>query len=96
MCITVEVEDLPDKTPVEDLKVEDCVGIDFGILNYIHTGDGISIGGLDLEGHHRRLKREQRKLSRKERGSDNWEKRRKRAARLNAVSDARCWIFSTR
>ena len=84
VCITVEVEDenLPDKTPAEDLEADDCVGIDLGILNYIHTSDGISIDGLDLEEHYRRLKREQRKLSRKEHGSNNWEKQRKRVANV--------------
>ena len=84
VCITVEVEDeeLPDKTPAEDLEPEDCVGIDLGILNYIHTSDGISIDGLDLEEHYRRLKREQRKLSRKEHRSNNWEKQRKRVAKV--------------
>jgi putative transposase len=84
VCITIEVEDesLPDKTPAKELEGEDCVGIDLGILNYIHTSDGISINGLDLDEHYRRLKREQRKFSRKEHGSNNWEKQRKRVAKV--------------
>lgn len=78
----LEVEDtaLPEKPDVNDLDVEDCVGIDLGITNYIYTSDGDSVDWLDLSGEYDRLRREQRSLSRKEHGSNNWEKQRREVA----------------
>jgi putative transposase len=71
---------LPDKPSVEELDAEDCVGVDLGILNYIHTSDGLSVGRLDLEGEYDRLRKAQRALSRREEGSENWERARCRVA----------------
>jgi putative transposase len=78
----LEVEDatLPEKPGVDDLNVEDCVGIDLGITNYIYTSDGDSVDWLDLSDEYDRLCREQRSLSRKEHGSNNWEKQRRAVA----------------
>lgn len=75
-------EALPDKPPVENIDIEDCVGVDLGIQNYIHTSDGLSVGRLDLEDEYDRLQREQRSLSRKERGSANWERQRREVAKV--------------
>ena len=80
----LEVEDaaLPEKPDVDDLNAKDCVGIDLGINNYIYTSDGDSVGWLDLSDEYDRLRREQRSLSRKEHGSNNWEKQRREVAKV--------------
>ena len=74
--------DLPEKPPVDSLDTSNSVGIDLGILNYIHTSDGKTVDWLDLEDEYERLRREQRKLSRKERGSNNYEKQRREVAKV--------------
>ncbi|OSO88141.1 putative transposase [Halorubrum ezzemoulense] len=74
--------DLPEKPDVESLDASNSVGIDLGILNYIHTSDGKTVDWLDLENDYERLGREQRKLSRKEKGSNNYEKQRVEVAKL--------------
>jgi putative transposase len=56
------------------------VGIDVGILKYAHDTDGTAVESLDLSEERDRLEREQRKLSRKEHRSNNWEKQRRRVA----------------
>ncbi|MDT3435530.1 transposase [Haloarcula sp. 1CSR25-25] len=78
----IEVEDtaLPEKPNVDDLDAEDCVGVDLGISNYIYTSDGDSVDWLNLSDEYDRLRREQRSLSRKEHGSNNWEKQRREVA----------------
>ncbi|WP_323173684.1 transposase [Natrialba sp. PRR66] len=80
----LEVEDnaLPKKPDVDDLYAEDCVGVDLGINNYIYTSDGDSVDWLDLSDEYDRLRREQRSLSRKEHGSNNWEKQRREVAKV--------------
>lgn len=79
----LEVEDtaLPEKPDVDDLDVEDCVGVDLGIQNYIYTSDGDSVDWLDLSDEYDRLRREQRSLSRKEHGSNNWANQRREVAK---------------
>jgi len=80
----LEVEDatLPEKPDVDDLDTEDCVGVDLGITNYIYTSDGDSVDWLDLSDKYDRLRREQRSLSRKEHGSNNWENQRQAVAKV--------------
>ena len=63
---------------------EKCVGIDVGILKYAHDTDGTAVGSLDLSNERDRLEREQRKLSRKQHGSNNYEKQRRRVAECHA------------
>ncbi len=60
---------LPEKPPVDSLDANNSVGIDLGIQNYIHTSDGKTVDWLDLDDECERLRREQRKLSRKDHGS---------------------------
>ena len=55
-----------------------------GILKYAHDTDGTAVGSLDLSDERDRLEREQRSLSRKEHGSNNWEKQRRRVAECHA------------
>ena len=74
--------DLPEKPAVDSLDTSNSVGIDLGILNYIHTSDGKTVDWLDLEDEYERLRRERRKLSRKEKGSNNYEKQRKKVAKV--------------
>ena len=74
--------DLPGKPDVDSLDTSNSVGIDLGILNYIHTSDGKTVDWLDLEEDYDRLRREQRKLSRKEKGSNNYEKQRREVAKV--------------
>ncbi len=74
--------DLPEKPTVDSLNTSNSVGIDLGIRNYIHTSDGKTVDWLDLENDYELLRREQRKLSRKEHGSNNWEKQRREVAKV--------------
>ncbi|MFC7115687.1 RNA-guided endonuclease InsQ/TnpB family protein [Natronoarchaeum sp. GCM10025703] len=73
---------LPEKPDVDSLDASNSVGIDLGILNYIHTSDGKTVDWLDLEDDYERLRCEQRKLSRKEKGSNNYEKQRREVAKV--------------
>jgi putative transposase len=75
--------DLPAKPDVDSLDESNSVGIDLGILN-IHTSDGKTVDWLDLEDDYKRLRREQRKLSRKQEGSSNYEKQRKQVAKVKS------------
>jgi putative transposase len=75
--------DLPEKPDVDSLDTSNSVGIDLGIQNYIHTSDGKTVDWLDLEDEYERLRREQRKLSRKEKRSNNYEKQRREVAKVN-------------
>ncbi|NNC25086.1 transposase, partial [Salinisphaera sp. USBA-960] len=48
----------------------------------IHTSDGKTVDWLDLGDEYEQLRREQRKLSRKEQGSNNYEKQRLTVAKI--------------
>jgi putative transposase len=76
--------DTPEKPPVEAIDPDNCVGIDLGILSFIHDSDGRSVSRLDLSAGRERLEREQRSLSRKQRGSNNWQKQRRTVASVHA------------
>ncbi len=80
-CIDVEE---PKKPAIEDIDPEDTVGLDLGVLNFIHDSNGRSVGRLDLSDDRERLEHEQRSLSRKEHESKNWEKQRRRVAEVHA------------
>ncbi|MFU8867902.1 RNA-guided endonuclease InsQ/TnpB family protein [Natronococcus sp.] len=74
--------DLPEKPALDELDSSNSVGIDLGILNYVHTSDGKTVDWLDLEDEYDRLRREQRNLSRKQKGSNNYEKQRREVAKV--------------
>jgi putative transposase len=76
--------DALEKPAVEEIDPTDCVGIDLGILSFIHDSDGRSVSRLDLSADRERLNREQQSLSRKQRGSNNWEKQRRTVASVYA------------
>jgi len=84
VSLGLETDDanLPEKPGVESLDASNSVGIDLGIQNYIHTSDGKTVDWLNLEDEYDRLRREQRKLSRKEQGSNNYEKQRREVAKV--------------
>jgi putative transposase len=72
----VEGKEEPEKPENPDRRV----GIDVGILKYAHDTDGRAVGSLDLQEDRERLKREQRSLSRKQQGSNNWREQRLQVA----------------
>jgi putative transposase len=70
----------PAKPSLADIDTDEMVGIDVGILKYAHDTDGTAVESLDLSEERDRLEREQRELSRKEHGSNNWGIQRRRVA----------------
>jgi len=70
----------PAKPSLKGIDTDEMVGIDVGILKYVHDTDGTAVEPLDLSEERDRLEREQRKLSRKEYESNNWETQRQRVA----------------
>jgi len=75
-------QELPEPKPHED--IENPVGIDVGILKYTHDSNNLSVGFLDFSEACDRLAREQRKLSRMQNGSNNYEKQRVVVANAHA------------
>ena len=60
------------------------IGIDAGIECFAAFSDGTMIKGVNsFRRHQDRLAKEQRKLSRKEKGSENWKKQKKKISRLH-------------
>ena len=51
-------EHTPEKPDVDELDASNSVGIDLGILNYIHTSDGKTVDWLNLEDDYECLRRE--------------------------------------
>ena len=74
----------PDDPPEKPANLEKVVGIDVGILKYVHDTDGIAVESPDLSAEQERLEHEQRELSRTEHGSGNYEKQRQKVARRHA------------
>jgi len=70
----------PDKPAVEDIDPAETVGIDLGITKFIHDSDGRSFEPLDEQRDRDQIERRHRNLSRKEHGSNNWEKARQKLA----------------
>ncbi|WP_263784978.1 RNA-guided endonuclease InsQ/TnpB family protein [Salinibacter grassmerensis] len=79
---TEEVELLPRVNGEDgDLKP---VGVDLGIESLVTLSTGEKVGNPRwFENEQERLRREQQKLSRKEKGSNNWERQRKRVAKVH-------------
>jgi putative transposase len=77
----IEMDTKPPRKPsLDEVDADAMVGIDVGILKYAHDTDGTAVGSLDLSTERERLEREQRALSQKDHGSNNWEKQRRRVA----------------
>ncbi|MFH5801221.1 RNA-guided endonuclease InsQ/TnpB family protein [Haladaptatus sp. CMAA 1911] len=81
VCFVVEVDE-PDAPDLSGLTADKCVGIDLGILSYIHTSDDCSVACLDLSDSYNCYARAQRSLARKEHESSNWEKQRVKVAKM--------------
>ncbi|KAB7514954.1 IS200/IS605 family element transposase accessory protein TnpB [Halosegnis rubeus] len=81
-CLNVEQAE-PDKPDPAELDTKDTVGLDLGILNFIHDSDRRQLGRLDLSSDRERLEHEQRNLSRKQHGSNNWEEQRQTVAKVH-------------
>jgi len=77
---TVDDKEEPPKPSLVEIDADDMVGIDVGILKYVHDTGGTVVGSPNLSEERDRVEREQRNLSRKEYGSNNWEKQRQRVA----------------
>ena len=82
VTFSLEIDDerLPQNPALDKLDASNSVGIDLGILNYIHTSGGKTVESLDLDDEYERLRREQRDLPRKDHGSNNHEKQRPKVA----------------
>jgi putative transposase len=76
--------DVDEDTPEKPETPERVVGIDVGILKYAHDTDGTAVESPDFSDERERLECAQRKLSRKEHGSNNWEEQRKTVAQRHA------------
>ncbi len=60
------------------------IGIDAGVICFAAFSDGTMINGVhSFRKHEYRLAREQRKLSRMEKGSNNWKKQKRKIAKLH-------------
>jgi len=89
VSFSVERDVETDVPETSDINPSDCVGIDLGINTFIHDPDGREINRLDLTDDRERLEREQRSLSRKQRGSNNWSEQRRRVAGVHASMTAK-------
>ena len=68
-----------------------AVGLDLGVTSLIATSNGDKVANpKKFKKHHRRLRLAQKRLARKEKGSKNWEKARRRVAKIHLkISDSR-------
>ena len=81
VSIVLDTEpDYPDPPEPSDIDTEDTVGIDLGILSFTHDSDGLAVTPPDCSEAIQRIDKRHREFSRKEHGSDNWEKARRRLA----------------
>ena len=80
VSLVVTVEETPTKPTLSEVEPTECVGVDLGVTSYIHTSDNLTVDTLDLSDEYERLRREQRKLDRKQHGSNNWEQQRQKVA----------------
>ena len=67
------------------------IGIDAGVICFAAFSDGTQVEGVNsFRNHEDRLAREQGKLSRKKKGSNNWKNQKKRISRLHhTISNVR-------
>jgi putative transposase len=73
--------DYPEKPEVEDIDVQDTVGIDLGITKFVHDSENRAFARLDEHDGRERIEKRHRSLSRKQHDSANWSKARKSLAR---------------
>jgi putative transposase len=80
-----DVTESREKPAIDGIEPEDCIGVDVGITNYIHTSNNLAVDTLDLSDEYDRYARKQRNLDQKEHGSNNWEKQRQKVAKVRRV-----------
>ena len=101
--VSVQVEmEIPDPQPVE----KGTAGVDLGVLQMATVSDGKCFANpRALKGRMKRVKRLQRRVSRREKGSANWEKAVKRLGRehyrvanvrKDALHKATSWLAKTK
>ncbi|MCU4971200.1 transposase [Halobacteria archaeon AArc-m2/3/4] len=79
--IVVDTEpDYPEPPELSTIDIEDTVGIDLGILTFTHDSNGLAVTPPDFSEDTERIDKRHRELSRKDHGSNNWEKARRRLA----------------
>ncbi len=81
-----------DDPTIKPLPVTDkAIGIDLGISSLLITSDGEKVSNpKHLKKHYRKLRQAQKSLSRKQKGSKNREKARRKVARIHAqITDTR-------
>ena len=84
ISIMVEYDaDYPEKPAVEDIDIQDTVGIDLGITKFIHDSDGRAFRPLDEAEESERIDKRHQSVSRKEHESNNWNRARQRLARAH-------------
>jgi putative transposase len=63
---------------------DDEIGIDAGVISFAAFSDGTIVKGVNsFRKHEERLARQQKKLSRKQKGSENWKKQKRIISRLH-------------
>ena len=68
----------------KEITKENCLGIDFGLKHFLNFSDGTKIDSPEYFKHALdKLKKEQRKLSKKQKGSKNKEKQRIKVAKVH-------------
>jgi putative transposase len=81
VSIVVEYDaNYPEKPAVEDIAVEDTVGIDLGITKFVHDSENRAFARLDEAADRERVEKRHRLLSRKQHESENWDKARRSLA----------------
>lgn len=81
VSVLCEVEELP-QVPIKDLEKGNVVGIDVNVENLFADTEGRKLESLYefLKPEMERMRKEQRNLSRKQKGSNNWYKQKKQLA----------------
>ena len=74
------------KAPAQDRpKTDKAVGVDVGLESNVTLSTGEKVGNPRfLEDAYKRLRKEQKALSRKEKGTNNWERQKRRVAKAHA------------
>ncbi|NCR89306.1 MAG: transposase, partial [Microcystis aeruginosa G13-10] len=82
-----------DDPTIKPLPVTDkAIGIDLGISSLVITSDGDKVSNPKyFKKHYRRLRKAQKNLSRKQKGSKNREKARIKVAKIHAQINIREW-----
>lgn len=82
--ISILIDDGKEQTELEEPNKEKCLGLDLGISHYVIGSDGSKVENpRHLNKKLKRLKKEQRKLSKRVKGSNNRDKQKQKVAILH-------------